>query len=219
MRYFLAGFVLLAVLVVGMAGFRGSLSRRPPIEVFPDMDRQLKLRPQAPNNFFADGRSSRLPVPGTIARSAAYNHLIETDPQRPVFPFEDAPVNTGRITGATNFVDTGPFAITAGFMERGRGRYQIYCSPCHGALGDGNGITRKLGMAVVANLHDPRIVQMADGELFYVITHGRNLMGAYGPQIGVEDRWAIVAYLRALQLSRLARVDDVPEQLRSTLKK
>jgi hypothetical protein len=74
-------------------------------------------------------------------------------------------------------------------------------------------------MGVVANLHDKRIVELADGELFYVITNGRNLMGAYGPNVTVEDRWAIVAYLRALQLARLASVDDVPQDLRGSLKK
>lgn len=219
MRYFLAGFTLLVVLIVGMAGFRGGMSRKPPIEVFPDMDRQPKLRPQTPNNFFADGRSSRLLVPGTVARSTPYKNLANAEPQRPVYAFEDAPVNTGRISGTTNFVENGPFAVTQPFMERGRERYQIYCSPCHSSLGDGNGITKKLGMAVVASLHDPRIARFPDGELFYIISNGRNLMGPYAAQISVEDRWAIIAYVRALQLSRLASVNDVPEQLRSTLKK
>jgi mono/diheme cytochrome c family protein len=219
MRYFLAGFALLAVLVVGIAGFRGSMSRRPPIEVFPDMDRQLKLRPQTPNNFFADGRASRLPVAGTIARSTPYNNLAGATPERAVYPYENAPVNTGQIAGTTNFVETGPFAITAQFMERGRARYAIYCSPCHGELGDGNGVTKKLGMNTVANLHEARIVRLGDGELFHVISNGRNLMGPYAAQIDVEDRWAVVAYVRALQLSRLASTNDVPEQLRSTLKK
>jgi hypothetical protein len=218
MRYFLAIFVLSAVLVVGMAGFRGGMSRKPPIEVFPDMDRQPKLRPQAENSFFADGRSSRLPVEGTVARSIPHR-LAAAEPKQIVYPYEDAPVNTGRITGTTNFVETGPFEITTQFLARGRDRYQISCLPCHGPLGDGNGVTKKLGMAVVATLHDPRITKMADGELFAVITNGKNLMGAYGAQVSVEDRWAIIAYVRALQLSRLASVNDVPEQMRSALKK
>jgi len=87
-------------------------------------------------------------------------------------------------------------------------------------LADGNGITKKIGaMAIVANLHDKRIVEMGDGEIFYVITHGRNNMGAYGPLVPVADRWAIVAYLRALQLSELGTITDVPPELRDTLKK
>ena len=138
----------------------------------------------------------------------------------PVYPYEDAPVNTGRITGTTNFVEINPLPITAALLKRGQQRFTINCSPCHGQLADGNGITKKIGaMAVVANLHDERIVEMTDGEIFYVITNGRNLMGVYGANVTVEDRWAIVAYLRALQLSQLGTIDDVPEALRATLKK
>jgi mono/diheme cytochrome c family protein len=217
MRYFLAAWVLVLIAVVSVAGLRGSISRKPPLYVFPDMDRQPKLRPQEPNTFFPDGRSSRQPVPGTIARSHPYE-LPVTDPKLEAFPFEDAPANTGRIAGTTNFVENGPFQITAQFMARGQQRYQIYCSPCHGPLADGNGITKKLGMAVVANLHDQRIVAMPDGEIFSVITHGKNLMGSYASQIAVEDRWAVIAYLRALQISRLGSTNDVPAQMRSSLK-
>ncbi|MBM3835187.1 MAG: cytochrome c [Verrucomicrobia bacterium] len=220
MRYFLLIFFFSAVLVLAWAGFRGEKTRRPPIELFPDMDRQPKLRPQAANDFFPDGRSSRLPVAGTIVRSAAYQNLVDADAGKPVYPHNDAPANTGMITGTTNFVEHSPFQISAQLMARGRDRYQITCSPCHGAMGDGNGITKKLGaMLTVANLHDQRLVRMTDGELFYVTTNGRGLMGPYGPQVEVEDRWAIVAYVRALQRSRLATLDDVPEQLRNTLKK
>jgi mono/diheme cytochrome c family protein len=110
--------------------------------------------------------------------------------------------------------------ITAEFLSRGQQRFTINCSPCHGALADGNGITKKVGaMAVVANLHDKRIVEMTDGELFHVITNGRNLMGAYAGSVTIEDRWAIISYLRALQLARLGTVDDLPEGLRASLKK
>jgi hypothetical protein len=181
------------------------------------MDDQPKLRPQTTFDFFPDQRSSRAPVPGTIARNQAYSGLRGSEPGRAVYPFEDLPVNTGQITGTTNFVESGPFEITPDFIEWGRQRYQINCWPCHGPLGDGNGITKKLGMAVVANLHDPRIVQMPDGEIFNTITHGKNLMLPYGPRVPVTDRWAIIAYVRALQLSRLAAIEDVPAPARSTL--
>src|SRR5205814_6812398 len=117
--------------------------------------------------------------------------------------FLDAPINTGFLTGTTNFVEVSPLKITPQIMARGQQRYQINCLPCHGPVGDGNGVTRKFGMAVVGNLHDPRMVQMTDGELFYVITHGRNLMQPYGPNIVEEDRWAIISYVRALQFARL----------------
>jgi mono/diheme cytochrome c family protein len=215
MRYFLAIMVVATAAVIGVLGFRGTHFRKPSLYIFPDMEWQLKLRPQKPSGFFANGRSSQFFVPGTIARSTP----IQT-PAGAVYPYEDAPLNTGRVTGTTNFVDLNPLAVTAGLLKRGQQRFTINCSPCHGQLADGNGITRKIGaMAVVANLHDARIVKMQDGELFYVITNGRNLMGAYGANVTVEDRWAIVAYLRALQFSQLASIDDVPEALRASLKK
>jgi hypothetical protein len=206
MRYFLLIFLACTVMVMAIAGKRGSYSRREPIEIFPDMNRQPKLRPQTPDAFFADGKSSRMPVAGTIANDDTH--------------YEDLPVNTGRVTGTTNFVATIPVEVTGKLLARGQQRFTINCSPCHGAQGDGNGITKKIGaMAVVANLHDKRIVELADGEIFNTITYGKNLMGAYGANVTVEDRWAIIAYLRALQLTKLGTIDDVPEQYRSTLKK
>jgi mono/diheme cytochrome c family protein len=218
MRYFLY-FILLVVtgaaVGVGVAGFRGRLSRRPPIEVFSDMDRQLKLRPQQPNNFFPNGVSSQLPPPGTVARREPLPTLAG-----PVYAFEDAPANTGRAAGTTNFIETNPLPVTAQLLRRGRERFDIYCASCHGALGDGNGIARKLGvMPTVASLQDRRIVEMADGEIFNTITLGKNTMGAYGPILPVADRWAVVAYLRALQLSQLGSVDDLPPDQQAEYRK
>jgi mono/diheme cytochrome c family protein len=215
MRYFLTIFAVVVLAVVGILGFRGSHFRKPPLYIFPDMEFQLKLRPQKEDAFLKSGLASQLPVPGTIARSTPI-HTAKGD----VFPFEDSPVNTGRIPGSTNYVEVNPLPITAELMARGQQRFTINCTPCHGALADGNGITKKIGaMGVVANLHDKRIVSMTDGEIFSVISNGRNLMGAYGPNVPAQDRWAIIAYLRALQFSQLATVDDVPQDLRASLKK
>ncbi|MFN3408824.1 MAG: c-type cytochrome [Limisphaerales bacterium] len=211
-KYFLLPFLVIVVVGVAIAGKRGDLSRRPPIEVFPDMDRQLKLRPQQPNAFFPNRISSQPHPEGTIARSTP----IQTA-AGPVYPFEDAPVNTGRIPGTTNFVELNPMALNAAFLARGQERYNIHCAPCHSQIGDGNGITKKYGMAATANLHDKRIVVMTDGEIFNTVSHGKGLMQGYASQITVEDRWAIVAYLRALQLARLGTLDDVPEAQRGTL--
>jgi mono/diheme cytochrome c family protein len=204
MRYFLLIFALCVGTVVGIAGRRGSFSRRPPIEIFPDMNRQPKLRPQTPDDFFGDGRSSRLPVPGTIAQEDTH--------------YEDLPVNTGRVPGTTNFVETIPVPVTATLLARGQQRFNINCSPCHGQQADGNGVVKKLGLATVANLHDKRIVELPDGEIFNTITYGKNTMGPYGANVTIEDRWAIISYLRALQLSQLGSIDDVPEPARAALK-
>jgi len=216
--------VIVSILLIGAAvgvaafatlGLQGKMMRKPPMELFPDMDRQAKLRPQEPNHFFANGVSSQLPPAGTIARSQP----IETA-DGPVYRFEDSPVNTGRVAGTTNFVANNPLAINQQLLERGRDRFDIYCSACHGKLGDGNGITKKIGaMPTVANLHDPRIVKMTDGEIFNTITYGKSTMGAAGPLVATEDRWAIIAYLRALQLSHLGSVDDLTPKQAAALKK
>jgi len=214
MRYFLTIFSIAVVLVVAIAGTRGSKSRRTPLEVFPDMDRQLKLRPETPNGFFANGRSSQEHVPGTVMRSTP----IQTA-AGPVYPYEDVPVNTGRVTGTTNFVELNPLVVDLELLQRGRQRYTINCSPCHGALGDGNGITKKYGMAVVGNLHDKRMVEMPDGEIFNTASYGKGLMQGYAGQIDLQDRWAIVAYVRALQLAQLGNTNEVPASAQAALRK
>jgi hypothetical protein len=169
------------------------------------MVRQPKLRPQVPNNFLPDNRSSQPHPPGTIARGVRY---------------QDIPANTGRIPGTTNFLVSLPVPFTHQLLARGQERFQINCSPCHGAQGDGNGIAKRISaMAVVANLHDKRIVTMPDGEIFNTISQGKNLMGSYAAQVAIDDRWAIIAYVRALQLSRLATLDEVPQEMRAALKK
>ena len=203
MRYILLVMALSGVLVVLVAGKRGDTSRRPPIEVFPDMDRQPKLRPQTANDFFKDGFSSQLPVAGTIARGA---------------PYQDTPENTGKVPGTTNWVETIPVPVTVQSMARGRERYNIHCSPCHGEAGDGKGITTKFGMAIVGDLHDVaarKVPQQPDGELFNTISYGKGLMQGYAANVTIQDRWAVIAYVRALQRSRLATLEDVPASERA----
>jgi mono/diheme cytochrome c family protein len=204
----------LGAALVGIAGFHGRLSRKPPLEIFADMNRQPKLRPQKPFDLLPNDVSSQLPPPGTVARSQPIGTVSGQ-----VYAFEDSPVNSGRVTGTTNFIETNPLPVTKQLLARGRDRFDIYCSPCHGKLGDGNGITKKIGdMPAVANLHDARIVTMTDGEIFNTITFGKNTMGAYGPLVPTQDRWAIVAYLRALQLSWLGSTNDLSAEQQSALK-
>ena len=203
MRYFFILLLLMVAAVVSIAGFRGARFRQPPLEVFPDMKRQPKLRPQKPSAFFEDQRTSRLPVPGTVSTGAL---------------LEDTAVATGRIPGTTNWVATNPLPFSAELLARGRERYTIYCSPCHSGIGDGNGVITKYGLLRAGNYHDPRIVRMADGELFNTITLGKNLMASYASQVSVMDRWAIIAYLRALERTRLGRLEDVPAENRVNLK-
>ena len=219
MRYFITGFAVIICLVVTMAGFRGSFTRNSPIEVFPDMDRQAKVRPQAPNLFdnydfqeglnlsefgAGDGRGSRLPVTGAVARGSAV---------------DDQPANTGRVAGSEDWVEVTPLAVNADTLERGRERYTIFCAPCHGQAGDGGGIVTQYSL-ITADLHQHRLVQAQDGYLFDVISNGFNAttnavgiayrrMPAYKSKISTKDRWAIVSYIRALQYSQLGKLEEV----------
>ncbi|NBR87257.1 MAG: cytochrome c [Verrucomicrobia bacterium] len=214
MRYFFAfllGFALLSLTVFGIAGRRGTDFRKPPLEIFDDMVRQAKLRPQVPNSFFADGRSSQPHVPGTVAqRIGGMNNDT----------WQGTAKNTGMTPGTTNFVATIPVPVTSALLARGRERYNISCLPCHGAVGDGNGITKKIGaMPVVANLLDKNAIVIPDGQIFQIISQGKapNMQG-YAANITIEDRWAIVAYVRSLQRARFATLDEVPAADRATLK-
>jgi mono/diheme cytochrome c family protein len=228
----LRGFLLLSVLftiaIVAIFGFRGQKSTGSPLEIFPDMVRQMKVRAQAPLMFFADGRGSRLPVAGTvpigyempkpetIATPAA---AVEAPQSHPRVAFSAGPdyYNTGKMADRWG---TGiPLEVTPDLMERGRQRFNITCAMCHGATATGNGITKQYGLATVVTLQDDRIRNMADGEIFNTITNGKNTMMAYGPNVTVSDRWAVIAYLRALQRSQNASIADVPEEHRAELEK
>jgi cytochrome c5 len=214
MRYFLAVFAVCVLATVGVLGFRGGHSRKPPLYIFPDMERQPKLRPETANAFFADGMSSRLPVEGTISRSQPIHVGTEL-----VYPWQDSPVTTGHTTGTTNFVEAIPLPVTDELLHRGEQVFNITCAACHSKLGDGKGVPNRIGaMPVVANLHDKRIVELTDGELFNTVSNGKGNMQGYAPTIPIQDRWAAIAYLRALQLSRLGSLAEVPEGLRGGLK-
>jgi mono/diheme cytochrome c family protein len=211
MRYFLALFALAVIGGVAVLGFRGDISRQPPrmAEIFSDLNIQPKLRPQTTTKFggFADGASSR-PYPlGTVAQKVGFADNST---------YKDDAYNTGKQGAA--FVEVNPVPVTSELVKRGQDRFNIYCQPCHGAQGDGNGITKKLGMTTVANLHDQRIVRLNDGEIFNTISYGKATMMGYAGNVPVGDRWAIVGYLRALQLSRLALQADVPAPVLEKLK-
>ena len=222
MRYVLIGIAMGAFMVVALAGFRGDMTRKPPLEVFADMDRQPKLRPLEPNDFFEkygsqNGMSSQPLVKGTVPRSEP----LKTVKDGNVFSFEaNHPVNRGYTidAGKTNFVTAIPLPVTMELMKRGQERFNISCVPCHGRQGDGNGVVKFFGFPQIKDLHGPDVVNLNDGQLFRVITvgskQGEGLMKGFGTSLSVTDRWAIVAYLRALQLSRLGNESEVPEGIR-----
>ena len=210
MRYVLIGIAMMVFMVVSLAGFRGDMSRKPPLEIFADMDRQPKLRPLEPNSFFENGMSSQPLVKGTVPRSEP---IVLAGGDK-VYPFQkDHSVNTGFAEG-TNTVASIPIPVSMELMKRGQERFNISCVPCHGGQGDGNGVVKFFGFSAIKDLHDANVVKLNDGQLFRVITagsqEGKGLMKGYGTSLSVTDRWAIVAYLRALQTSRLGKESEVP---------
>jgi mono/diheme cytochrome c family protein len=166
-----------------------------------DMHDQPKAKPQSKSGFFADGRTGRLPVAGTVARGQLR---------------EDDHLFSGKAEGV--FVTTFPFKIDAGVLQRGRERYNIYCSPCHGQTGLGNGMVIQRGFKTPAASHHLERLRLAPvGYWFDVITNGFGIMFGHAAQVEVNDRWAIIAYVRALQLSRNATVEDIPQAQREAV--
>lgn len=203
MRYLYLTTFFIVVLAVGVLGFRGCTSTRPPLEVFADMDRQPKYRPQAESRFFADGRTDRpLPV-GVVSRGDLR---------------ADASMYQGK-GPAGEWIRGLPVAITvdARLLQRGQERHSITCAPCHGALGDGNGITKAYGMGATPTFHDERLRTMAEGEIYNTITNGKATMMGYADKLEPADRWAVVAYVRALQRAQKGAVADVPASHKSEL--
>ncbi len=217
LKYFFVIFALVIVAIVSMAGFRGQFSKQPPIEIFPDMDRQPKVKAQVPSRFFADNRGARLPVKGTVP--IGYSMPLHDEETGAIVEM-GGPYKQIRFSAAPDYLNTGkigdqwgtgmPMEVTIAVMERGQERYNISCKVCHGAAGFGNGLATEYGLAAVASFHDQRIKEMADGEIYNTITHGKNTMLGYGHNIQVPDRWAIIAYIRALQRSQSASVSDLP---------
>jgi hypothetical protein len=165
-----------------------------------DMHEQPKYLPYEPTTFFDDGRSERPVVPGTVARG--HLHLDEL-------------LYTGKENGV--FASKFPFPITRADLERGRQRYNIYCTPCHDYTGSGRGIVVQRGFPPPPSYHIDRLRQAPVGQFFDVMTNGDGSMYSYASRIEPEDRWRIAAYIRVLQLSEHSTVQDVPESERQKL--
>ena len=212
MRYAYLVLFFVVVSTVSVMGFRGSITTRPPLEVFPDMDRQPKYKPQAESKFFADGRADRPTPAGVVAFGRTADHAEEK--------FLAADDHLYRGMNADGSYAAGfPAGITvdAKLLERGQLKYGIYCSPCHGALGDGNGITKQYGMGSTPSYHDDRLRKIADGEIFHTITAGKGNMMPYADKLEPADRWAVIAYVRALQRAQTGTAADVVPAHKSEL--
>lgn len=231
-----------------LAGCRGDRSDKPPRQFLPDMDDQPKWKAQSQSEFFADSRTMRRPVEGTVAFSrraidpgvaagAEWGQMYLTE--RADFLEEDFPFYHGT-DGQSSFIDYIPVEVTMELIERGEERFDIYCSICHGAAGDGQGMVGKRWAIAVANFHDEKYKDFAqrtgkDGYLFDVIRNGKfagvevvsgvpahtgaQTMPAYQHAVDAHDSWAIVAYIRSLQAASDATLDDVPEARRAEVQR
>ena len=156
-----------------------------------DMALQPKNRPLSPSDFFNDGRSERPLLENTVARGSVTDEMV--------------------VSKESN---SFPLPVNQELLERGENRYKIFCTPCHGLQGDGNGMVVLRGMKHPPSYHEDRLRQVSNGYIYDVITNGFGAMLSYSAQIPPRDRWAIVAYVRALQLSRNAKVADLPADVR-----
>ena len=177
-----------------LTGCVGTATRNPPLELIPDMKHQMKVKAQTVD--------ARRPVAGTVA----VGHLRDDDAY-----------NTGVV--GDKYIGLNPEKIDKAFLERGQQRFTIYCTPCHDRTGNGRGIVPLRNPSwLPSSLQDPRQKAMVDGEIFNIMTIGRRTMPSYAAQIPERDRWAIVAYVRALQRTTTASIADVPENLKAGLK-
>lgn len=183
----------MAVVVLGLSGcMRGCTSSRPPIHLNPNMDQQPKYRAQQESDFFYNGATMRIPVPGTVARGELR---------------EDVAFYEGK-DEAGNHVAANPLTADLSgdeldaVLTRGHQRYEIYCTPCHAANGNGKGMLWDRAQIQAGDLHLERLIQAPDGELFDVVTNGLGLMQGYRYPIPARDRWAIIAYVREIQAGR-----------------
>ena len=208
MKYFFLSYIFIAVIVVSFAGFRGHKFEETPLQIFPDMKVQAKVKYQQPSNFFDNGHAMRKPVAGTVPMG--FN--VPSKPASKGFEEQDY-----EFTHGTSYYFTGKMGdfygdgfptelkVTPALIKRGQERFNIQCSICHGLSGNGKGVFTKYTAVAPADFTSPgfddatNAAYRPDGKLYDVINNGWNQMGAYGANIAVKDRWAIVAYIRTLQ--------------------
>ena len=206
--YVIAAMVVLSWVPLALiAHKRATTTTKPRVHLIQDMDHQKKFKTQTTNPIFADSRAMRRPVDGAV----------------PAVVLPDEAVATGT-DEAGDWLQVMPVDVTPELLARGRERYEIYCTPCHGYDGAGQGAVHQRALELQqpfwvppSSMHTETVRGRADGHLYNTITNGLRNMNAYGAQVAVPDRWAIVAYVRALQRSQNATIDDVPADQRATL--
>ena len=192
-------FLMTVILLIIGCG-REKTSENTPIHLNPNMDHQPKYKAQASSNFFEDGAAMRSLIEGTVARGQLR---------------EDSAYYFG-MNSRGDFIESAPVEYSMERLKRGQERFNIYCSPCHSRIGDGKGIMAKPDYQYVVppDFHSDSVKQFTDGYIYNVISNGIRNMPSYKHQISVDDRWSIILYLRALQMSHNATIDDIPAAVR-----
>lgn len=215
MRIFLAIFIFIIAAALSILGLRGSKSSNTPIEIFKDMDHQARYGPQGSNAFFSDERNDRPTPANTVARGNYFNQADVFSADYENTNLGNTAFNEGKNPDGS-FVKAIPLEISYELMETGRQKYGIFCISCHGAAGDGNGVTKPYGI-LATSYHDDRLRAVEDGYIYDVITNGYNQMYGLKDRMTPEERWATVLYVRALQRSQNAKVKDLSAAQRTQL--
>jgi mono/diheme cytochrome c family protein len=217
MRWIFLAVALIIAAFVSAMGTRGVRSERRPLMLLPDMDFQPRYGAQDQSPFFRDGRAMRTPPAGTVPFGGGD---LESDAgfprQNPDFLQADSRYYRGKQGDA--WVTSIPVKVDLALLRRGRERYDIFCAICHGGTGSGKGLMTEYGLVAVASITDELHSLMPVGQYFDAITNGKGRMMPSAPQVNVADRWAIIAYIRALARSQNASLSDVPEARRGELK-
>ena len=237
MSRYLAFLAVAVVATISFLGFQGKVSKDTPVYVFDDMDYQNKYKAQGENQFFADGRDARPPVAGTVARGTGLQpaKVFAADFKRAEslnpsfvsgkdakgaflagFPEKSLSFTNGKLND---------YKVSQYTLDVGRGKFQIYCAVCHGQAGDGNGIMKvrsaiegDAAIVTIASLQTPIIRAYPNGQIYDVIANGKNTMMGYADKLSPEERWAVVAYVRALQLSQNCPPELAPAAVKAQIK-
>lgn len=189
--------LMFIVLALVLSSCRGETSTKPPVHPNLNMDYSVSFKPQEKNAFYDDGRSMRLPVEGTVAKGQT---RLDT-------AYYEGKTSTGA------YITTIPVEVTREMVLRGQDRYEVFCTPCHGGTGAGDGLVISRGYVPPQTYHQDRLRDVEDGYIYEVIANGIRNMPAYRRQIPTDDRWAIVAYVRALQRSQFANRTEVARMI------
>ena len=215
MRIFLTIYFLVIVATVSILGFRGTLREKEPIEIFSDMDRQAKYKPQAENSFFQNRQNDRLAPSLSVSRGSALDMNTVFDPNYQGESEAELLLLSGKNADGT-YSNDFPFPVDNELMQYGQKNYNIYCVSCHGVAGDGNGVTKPYGI-LAASYHDDRLRNVEDGYIYDVIANGKGLMYGLKDRLDERQRWSIVLYFRALQRSQYTDQNDLSTKEKSEL--